>query len=406
MRYRVYIKPFDDDGNYQPDFIEVTDHVTGIGAISQTIDASEYNVGLFKNSGFQIKLRNDNGYFSEVGQVRSIFRFKRKDSQVKVTWDVADHDLICGFFECGQEVLGQETEIFRGVINDISSFSSILDQQAVFSILGFDSMLSGVLVPFASISNGELLSSIIYKCLNQAPFNELVTVDALNIDLGNDIAIDSKDDFENRPVSDVLPDLSLAANSVVYLKNNVVYVTPRDESDDLKYTFYGQASNNGIENVLNIPKLRDGINRVFNNWFWTETSVFSRAVDSIDTYGIRKKEVSLAFIDASSTAKIQSILDANMAEFSFPKTELELETPLNYDRLDLEILDKIQIDYPTVYTSFDGNPLPRYGAARYGQVRYPYGLWALTIDRDRRFKILGRKIDPTKNTLMLTLREI
>lgn len=406
-RFRVYVKPFNDDGTYQSSFTEVTEDVIKLSPIQLAIDNNEFEVGIIKNNGVKLTLRNDQGYYNEADDLRSIFRYKRKNVIVKITWDIRDYDLICGFFSPGNEPLGGEEEIFRGVLNEISSASDIEEQAASFEVLGFESILSEIEVPYSSISNGDDFSEVILACIDQAPFNELVTVSSGNISLGTDLAIDDKTDFESRTVGEVLQSLLLAANSVLYIDNLTVYVKSRTASASVQKIFYGQASIQGIENIIAVPKIRDGLNRVFNYWTWTDTAQVIKDDTSITLYGIRNKAIDTPIISTASTSKINTILTANRDEFSLPKLELEMIVPLDYQNLALAILDKIQIDYPTVYTPFDGGLIPRYGMAIYdGTYRYPYGQWSLTLTTDTSFKIISKKIDPLKNTITLGAREI
>lgn len=406
-RWRVYIKPFDVNGNYVSEYIEITRDVASLGSPKQGIDNTEFDVGVIKNSGFNITLRNDHGHYSGVTELQSIFRYTRKNSLLKITWDFRDRGLICGFFQCGREPLGGEYVVFEGLINEVTSSSDIQAQQATFACLGFDSLLQEIAVPYSSINNGDSFSTILYAMLNQAPFTDLVTVSLSNITPSTNIAIDDKTTLENKTVGQVLKPLLLAANSVLFIKDGIVYVTGRDESSTNMFTFYGQASRSN-ENIISIPKFRDGMNRVFNMWTWEDVpSVYSRDLTSIAQYGQLSKQMKLEIISDASTSKIQTILDANKTEFAYPKIELDLETPIWYDVLGLEILDKVNIDYPTIYISFDGGPLPRYdqGFLYDGTARYPHEQWALTLSTETYFKIMAKKIDVKKQTITFSLRE-
>lgn len=404
-RFRVYITPFDDDGIYS-DEVEVTSDVVELGSPKLGVDNTDFDVGVVRNSGFNITLRNDHGHYSDVTELLSIFRFTRKNSKVRITWDIRDYDLICGFFKVGEEPLGGEYEIFKGVLNEVSSYSNIGDQRATFAVLGYEALLDEMEVPFSSLAIGNTFSAILLACLNQAPFNELVTVSAANISLGTNLAVDSVASLENKTVGAVLKDILLLANSVLYINEGVVYVTAREATATSQFTFYGQASDN-VENILNIPKYRDGMNRVFNYWTWPD--VTTRAIDttSIEDYGVKAKEIGMDLIADGSATKIQAILDANRDEFAYPKTELELETPLWYDTLALQILDLVNIDYPTVFIPYNNGLLPRYGMENYdGTAVYPYEQWSLTINSSDGFKIMSRKIDVKKQTIIFGLREV
>ena len=359
-RWRVYVKPFDNDGNYLADFIEVTKDVIKQGDPRQGIDNTDFDVGVIKNSGFSILLRNDHGKYSEVDKLSSIFSFTRKNTLIQITWDARNYDLICGFFQIDEEILGGEYTVFDGLINEVTSVSDIDGQSATFSILGFDSLLDEMEVPFSSINNGDLFSAAIFTAIDQTPFNTHVSVGTANISLGTDLAIDDVSSLENKTVGGVLRAILLAANSVLYINDGTAFVTDRTASAINVKTFSGQASRN-IENMIDVPKYRDGLNRMFNLWTWIDTVFDARDTSSITKYGVRAKAMSIDLIADASQSKIEIILNTNRTEFAFPKIELDVETPIWYDTLALKILDRVNIDYPTVYIGFEGQPLPRYG---------------------------------------------
>ena len=84
---RCYIKPFNEDGTYQSDWTEITDDVMNdnLGKISSKIEGSDYDVGIFTFSNISIFLSNKSGAYSEVGDIRSIFFYRRAGSKVKLT---------------------------------------------------------------------------------------------------------------------------------------------------------------------------------------------------------------------------------------------------------------------------------------------------------------------------------
>lgn len=412
-RFRIYLKTFDTEGEYQSDFIEITRDVVKIGAITQILDNTEYDIGIYRNSNCKITVRNDHGKYLEPDGLRSIFPFKRTGSIVKITWDIRDYDLCVGFFKAGEELLGHEITIFEGLLDEVPASSSIVDQSVEFTILGFESLFDKVLVPFGDIvdlgddfMNPDTMSDVIYKCLNQPFITNILIVDSDNINPALDPRVDEKDSLEDKTVRAALSEILLACNSVLYIKDRAIYVTSRAASNDIKYQFYGQASVNGLENIIDIKNYRDGLNRTFNYWAWRETSFFSQEISSVEKFGILRKELSLDLVTAISPDNIQAILDENRTEFGVPKPEFDLETPISYESLDLFHLDRVSIDYPTIFVPADNNPLPRYGQNIYGAARYPYGQWSLTLDPLDNFKIQSRKIDPAKQTITFGMRKI
>lgn len=407
-RTRVYIKPFDTQGNYSSDFIEITDDViaSSLSNIKKEIDSTEYDAGVFKYSAFKINLANEHGKYSDVDVIRSIFKYKRSDSIIKITWSYNDEDLSPFNIKLGSYRLEESTElvIFEGLINDEASLLDIETQTISFRCFGYEYLFQRMEVPYGSLTPGDNLSSIIYDCLNQTLFTTHVTVDAGNINVGTDAASDAVADLENKTVKEALDELLIITNSILYIKNNVLYVVDRSESATVQYEFYGQASDSGIENIEGIKKYRTGLNRIFNYWTWKDTALISKYNDTINTYGIRKKEIESPLITNSS--KINTILGALSAEFGPVKKELNLSTKLDYERFQLGLLDKVTIDYPTVYKAADNNPLPLYGVAVYGTARYPFGEWSLTIDSSANWKIIGINYNINSGLIEFKLREV
>ena len=118
-RRRVYIAPFLPDGSGYDAFRDVTSDVefSSLGAITSTLDVSDYDIGIFTNSSMSINLQNSFGLYSDVSNDNSIFQFKRGDSLVKITWDLSDYPFFPGISKPG-EIAGGEIEVFRGLLND------------------------------------------------------------------------------------------------------------------------------------------------------------------------------------------------------------------------------------------------------------------------------------------------
>ena len=53
--------------------------------------------------------------------------------------------------------------------------------------------------------------------------------------------------------------------------------------------------------------------------------------------------------EITNTGKRQSILDEQRDQFKDKKQEFDLTTFVNYDNLELQILDRVNVDYPTVF---------------------------------------------------------
>jgi hypothetical protein len=404
---KVFIKPFDVSGNYK-EFEDVTNYVdtTSISSIKRSIDSTEYDVGVIKLNNITMKLSNETGKFSDVDSIRSMFSYKRSDSIVKITWNPNDYDTQCGSIAAGNELLANDggTTVFEGLLNDEATTQSISTQVIKFKILGYDSILKTLLVPYTSITNGDTIEEVILAICDQAPFNELITVSASNITVGSNVAIDDKSSMENKIALEQLNKLLLIGNAVLYIEDKIMYVSARQESATNQYTFYGQASNDGVENIESIESYRNGLNRVVNYWTWKDTPYFSSDTTSNDLYGYRNKEIEYDII--TNGTSVQTILDNLKDEFAQPKIELDIKVKVKDDRLALKILDKVNIDYPTITFPGEGDVLPIYGVAVYGTDKYPFDEYSLTIDDTTFFKIIGISQDLKNERITYKLREV
>lgn len=410
---RVYIKPFNADGTYADDFIDVTKDIFKIGTSKLDADSLDFQLGAYKTSSVQVSANNRSGRFADVDQAESIFKYKRANSIVKITWSHEPEPLIAGFFQAGNAILGGEEETFEGLLSDQSLFEESSTETVDFQVLGYESIFDQVQVPFSSLSLGMLASQIIYTLLNQSPITTLMVVDPANITPGTDLAPDVLDSLNNQTVTEAVNEILKCSNSVLYVSNGVVYVKQRTPTASVSQTFYGQASQNGIENVIDVTNITGGLPRLYNffNWDADGATAVQKDLPSIRKNGLFKYAFkSDLFTD---TAKQNRILADLLAEFKDPKKECELKTRLTYDSLALNILDRVSVDYPTVFVPTEGFSLPVCGVAVCGSsdqgptgAVLPLGLWSLTIDKNDQFKILAKEIDVIAETIVFKLRKI
>lgn len=409
MGFRFYITPFaNDHGTAYGDEIEVTpDVVAPVGTLTQALDQNEYDLGIFRASSFKLKLRNDHGKYLAPPAIYSMFKYNRGGSLVRVTWEPGDGPLIAGFFTAGapDAIVSEEIEIFAGTLVDDASKSDIDDAVFGFQVLGFEALLQNMIVPYADIDIGDTFSEVLFKCLDQAPFNERVTVSALNIQAGTDIAIDAKTPLENKTVLEAMKIILFPANSVLYIREGVVYTKGRAASADVEYSFYGAGSDSGIENLADVAGYRDGTNRLINYVAWKGTTLVVYDSSSVDRYGYFKKEITCDLI--TDNTKRTTILTAVKDEFCVPKRECEIVTPMKPDRVELFLLDRFIIDYPSPTVPRENNPVAQYERDEWDDGKfYADELFQLTIEATARFKAISRKIDFTRQTVSFPVREV
>ncbi|MCB0421148.1 MAG: hypothetical protein KDD61_09130 [Bdellovibrionales bacterium] len=404
--FRVYINPRDDNGNLT-DYQEVTNDVdfNGFSNISENLDNDEYNVGSFKFNSFRLNLTNEHGKYSDVETVASIFRYRRGGSKVKVNWQIQDYQSICGVAIAGKAKLTPEVTVFEGILNDDATRLDIQSQKISFSVIGIDSIFNETETPYSSLTNGDLFSEALLAVLDQAKITEYLTVSASNISVSLDLAIDDVSPFENTTVKESLDQLLFSSNSVLYIKNNVVYITSRDPQGSSVKTFYGQGSQEGIESIIKISNISTGRNKVFNYWTWADTALVSQSSTSIEDNGLRKKEIS--FDAVTNSSKRQSILDSQKTEFSDLKQEFSIDIELSYENIEIDLLNVIKIDYSTpLISSSPGSEVPIYGLGIYGEASYPVGFYSILIDESQNFKVIGKSINTKNQVLTLNLREV
>lgn len=403
--WRVYIKPFDDDGVYT-DWIDVTKDVifSSMGSINSDLDNTEYNIGVYRFSSFKISLRNDHGRYSDVGEEQSIFRYKRSDSLVKITWELEESGPMCGVAVVDFSYLSEEKTIFTGFLNDDSLSMDLSKQEISFQCMGRESIFTSVVVPFGTISNGDLYSDILYNILNQSGITAHLTVDSGNISCGTDQTIDSIASLQNKTVQEGLNKLLLASNSVLNVKNDTVYVSPRTAGVSVAFTFYGQGSAAGPENIQDLKAIKNGLGQTFNYITWKDTTLLAQDATSVAKYGVRKKELDFEF--TTDNTKRQAILDNIRDEFKDPKQNFDIYTPLTYDSLEVNLLDKISIDYPRVYLQANGQPLPICGVAICGEAVTPRALWSFAVAETTYYKVIGKALDVKNSMLKFKVRLI
>lgn len=404
-RFKVYIKPFDEFGEYVSDWTNVTEDVdmAGISSIKQSLDNTEYDVGIFKNNSLTLTLINNTGLYSDVGGSNTIFKTRRSNSLVRVDWEIMHRNTDCGFFNCGEIYLSEDVTLFEGLLSDDAIKQNASDQNLQFQVLGKERIFSEAKVQIASHTIGDSFETIILNMLQQTSITDLLTVSAANIDCGVNSTADAVAFLENKTIAEGLKEVLLYSNSVLYILNDTIYVKPRDASADLMYTFYGQGVIYAMENIIDLIDYRSGQNRTFNFWTWADTTNVSQDATSVSVYGIRKKEITTALI--TNSGKRDTILASLKNEFANPKIEFILRAPMNYDTIALNLLDKVSVDYPNIGLVESGN-LALWDSAVWDVDKFPIEILPITIDAATRFKILSKDIDTANQEVVFYLREV
>ena len=106
----VYLKRRKSDGDYEPDWLEITRYVEGGlgGTITNSIDSQDYDIGVFREDNLSLSFNNRDGRFNDVEDSRSFWAAydTRHLSKIKIEY---------GYLEDGEKVGGL---VYQGLIDD------------------------------------------------------------------------------------------------------------------------------------------------------------------------------------------------------------------------------------------------------------------------------------------------
>lgn len=438
---RVYLKPFVGhttevpdpnypdmiymNGIYADEWTDVTDDVDedSISEISRQIENDEYNIGVFRYNELTISFKNIDGRYSEADTEKSIFKFKRSESQIKITWDIQPFKPICGVVKAGEfQLFDEEIILYDGIINDDVYVTDIDQQKAVFKVLGYESLLQRIRGLSQAVLNTKF-ASYIYRLLDynsgpsyeQDPTIALLIIDQANIEVGFEVEPNEFDQYvedwklglaDTIDAKQNLDRILSFSNSALYIENRTIIVTDKNPNQvDPVMTFYGQGSMLGAENIVDITEIKTGVNRTFNQWlFKFRPDLLAVSTISKSKYNLREKVLDNE--PSTTDTRIQDYLDYMLSEWSLPKLEFKLQTKMTMESLALKFFDTINIDYPTIYFPSRGDKLPVYGEARYDVDYYPETQWAFQVLPNQKFKIMGIDMDLKQQLITFSLREI
>ena len=229
-------------------------------------------------------------------------------------------------------------------------------------------------------------------------------MDALNITVNENFITDAIASLEDTTVLEVLDEVLFLSGAVMIIENDTVFIRSRVEDAVSSHIFYSPSSDLGIEDIVNISNYTTGLNRTFNFWKWKGTSVTASFVDSIERYGLRKKEIESELI--TNSVKQNTILLALITEFGFPKIEFDLSAPMYTPIMELTFLKKVNVDYPADYLPSGDSVASRYARDRYGSARYARQVSSLFIGITDEWKILNKVTNQKNSTVTFRLRGV
>lgn len=391
-RYSVFCTPLIGEDLYGTE-IDITDRVinNGLKTIKRSIDSEDYDVGTFTFDDLEIKALNSNGYFNDVTDGRSIFKFKRDLAKVRV---VAEND-------ANGDVIA-----YRGLINEEATKLDVSKEEISFRVLSRDSVLRKTKISGGSISSGSLFSSTFLAIFNDPTIASVLTLVAGNIDLPYDATIDDGSTFDNISARDALNKLLVASGAVILIDGNG-NVSIRDRAANSATSIlnlYGPYDIQRRQNTHQLKEYNPGLHRMYNSVTINEHEENNSAY--VQTFGFRGRTFDLPFI--TDEDKLSTIANTVLEEFKAPKVECIVEVPISVSR-GVELLDRVSLNWPLRITPYsDGLFLPIIGCTKIGEAAMPlpntYG--SLSVDPRISFKVIEIQEDPNKFSAFLKLRQI
>lgn len=386
--HQVLITPLKKENEYGTE-VDVTDSLAfgGIGRVSQTIDAGNYDIGLYTYADLTLTFINYDGRFNNNFHSSSMFYYTRDRARVTVK-----------FFDTA----GIESAVFKGIINDEATRQDLRKDTVKIKVLSRDSILRKTKVAGGLITNGTLLSGAIKALLNRAVITNVITYDESLISVAIDYAIDDASVFSDKDTRTVLEELLNASGSVFRINNDdKMVVSPRAVTVKAALALYGGGDALQQDNIIEIKNFNDGLHRSYNTVTINEQTASSSFY--IERYGSSIK--SFSFDSITSTANAAQTAEHLLGEFQKPKNELEVIVPVDTAK-DAEILDPVTVKFVKKAIPYKTNRVPIAGVAIAGSDYVPYSSGGIVIDDNKTWKITAISQDTKKFLATLRLREV
>ena len=395
LRYKVYFTPLlrSDDSTYASE-IDVSDYIraAGVGSIRRSIDASDYDVGVFSFSDVELTAANINGYFNEM-DTRSIFRSTRDRCKVRVEFSQVEYVRSSSGTVLSESEAARVT--FNGLINEEATRLDITQETIRFKVLSRDSVLRTTKISSGSITTGMTFSQCFFTILNVPKITAVLNVDALNINPSLDLEIDNGNAFNKLSVKEALDKLLLASNSAMLI-NDAGDIIIRDRSASEGTTLWNLYGKNDVhrrENILDITAYNTGRQRMFTAFQVNGEQRVNNVY--VEAFGFKEKKIDIAFI--SDFQKEIAIADKLVSEWKTPKIELNCKIPTQIAS-QMQLLDRVSVSYPLRTTPAPGKFLPVCGIVSCGDTSEPLPFVYGSIDIPARIKFKVIEIEDNVET--------
>lgn len=385
-QYKVYFTPRLALNTYGSE-VEVSANIISTSAMKKSIDAADFDIGIFYYGDVKLKIDNYSGKFSDQYDTRSLFPYGRDLAKVRVTYNDKDG----------------ETTVFNGLVDDKATKFNFEKEEVSLVCPSSDSVLRSVRVAADTVSDGQTAQAAFKALLNKSEITSVLNYDETLINPSSNITIDQGGKFDNIPTRDAIARLLVATNSVFLITDtNKMKVAPRTFNDKVAISFYGPFSKRGNQNILSLKKYNDGKQRQFTVVkVGDQTSIQTAYVED---YGYRQKTISnLDFVTTDSTEL--AIANALSDEFKFPKIECEVEVKTSFAK-NINLLDPVKVDYPLRLVP-DNKFMPVIGATKIGDAdkKLPFQYGSSRIIWQATFKVIEIKENVKSFTSIVKLRQ-
>lgn len=386
--FHAYIAPLIRDAVYS-EYIDVTAYVQsgGVGELIEQVDDGDFDVGVFTNSGLVINMINQDGRFSDSNSPLSIFPHVRDLARVKLV-----------FFDGDTEILS-----FNGLIDDTLTKEDVTGSAVQFFVIERSGIFGKINVTGGAVADGNTVTQALKNLLSRPSVTNYLNYSSDNINVLLDVAIDSGAAFDGKNYKEALDMLMLISGSVLTVDaSGAIIVRSRAHNDNVPHSFYGGGDSGGQANIIRLAEYNNGWHRAFNLFSVDKTSAKNQEL--IDSLSLRKKELPIKEI-IKDQSKQAIICNSYLHNFQYPKRELQIQVQ-SIDAKNVALFDLASISMTGLLKQSDGNPLPLYGLARYGEEKYPVNIGAVEVSSAIGFKVIGRSIDVERKITTLKLREI
>jgi hypothetical protein len=391
--------------------IEISDFILedSFTSIDESLDDPKHLGGIFSYANFQMDVDNFTGKFA-IGASPLIFPYKIKGSKIRIEWDDAAKNPICGDARtiCGDVYLIQSRKVFEGIIFDepmqkdsdlqilqfqVLGYLSLLDELGNFSFQTADknshSVIFQIFLPLVERgiikeeANLPTLSNNLSDYVNFARDNNQPNVIVVTPPIDND-----------KNLKDLLNDMISIAGGYIYFIDDTYYFR-KIVFDPIRPNFqleaFNQNAQEGIENIMDL-KIKPEFDRVFSKIVWTNEQPYGvtdpdwHEISAADPnlFGIKPFEIDF-FEYVTTIAEADKVMNYYAGEFSDLKKGFRITLPLSFDAMEPYFLESVKVIIPPkatkTFASSDIND---------GEI-FP------TI-------VFGRKIDMRKETIEFYLR--